>query len=378
MPSSDNPAVTPTLSDGGAQPLLSEQLEELAKQFGNRFLLEPAPDNQLPEHGMPAVDAMRLIGEELVLDGIPMRNLATFVTTWMEPEAQRIIAENLHRNFIDHAEYPQTAEIEQRCIRMLADLFHAPGETTGARTQGSSEAIMLGALSLKWKWRQRREEAGQGHGRARTSSSAATCTSCGRSSAATSTSSRASSRCSGTSTRSAPRTWSRTSTRTRSASPRCWAPRSPATPTTSSGSTISWSRLKDEKGLDVPLHVDGASGGFVWPFLYPDSEWDFRLEQVRSINASGHKFGLVYPGIGWLVFRETQRPGGGPRLLRELPRQDRRDVHAELLDRLGDGAGPVLQLRPLRAARLQLHHGDDAGEHPRCSLSRSPRSGRSS
>ena len=104
---------------------------------------------------------MRLIGEELVLDGIPMRNLATFVTTWMEPEAQRVIAENLHRNFIDHAEYPQTAEIEQRCIRMLADLFHAPGETTGARTQGSSEAIMLGALSLKWKWRARREAAGK-------------------------------------------------------------------------------------------------------------------------------------------------------------------------------------------------------------------------
>ena len=64
-------------------------------------------------------------------------------------------------------------------------------------------------------------------------------------------------------------------------------------------------RLRDEKGLDVPLHVDGASGGFVWPFLYPDSEWDFRLEQVRSINVSGHKYGLVYPGIGWLVFRET-------------------------------------------------------------------------
>ena len=67
-------------------------------------------------------------------------------------------------------------------------------------------------------------------------------------------------------------------------------------------------RLRDERGLDVPLHVDGASGGFVWPFLYPDSEWDFRLEQVRSINVSGHKFGLVYPGIGWLIFRETQRP----------------------------------------------------------------------
>ena len=64
--------------------------------------------------------------------------------------------------------------------------------------------------------------------------------------------------------------------------------------------------LKGDKGLDVPLHVDAASGGFVWPFLYPDSAWDFRLEQVRSINVSGHKFGLVYPGIGWLVFREKR------------------------------------------------------------------------
>ena len=95
-----------------------EGLLALARDYGNRFLLEPAPDHKLPQKGMLARDAMRLIGEELVLDGIPMRNLATFVTTWMEPEAQRVIAENLHRNFIDHAEYPQTAEIEQRCIRM--------------------------------------------------------------------------------------------------------------------------------------------------------------------------------------------------------------------------------------------------------------------
>ena len=141
---------THSQATNGADAALLEQLDALAESYGNRFLHEPAPDNAMPAHGMRSIDAMRLIGEELVLDGIPMRNLATFVTTWMEPEAQRIIAENLHRNFIDHAEYPQTAEIEQRCIRMLADLFHAPGETTGARTQGSSEAIMLGALSLKW------------------------------------------------------------------------------------------------------------------------------------------------------------------------------------------------------------------------------------
>ena len=129
--------------------------------FGNRFATQEVPSREFPEMGMTPVEAMRLVAEDLILEGDPARNLATFVTTWMEPEAQRIIAENLHRNFIDHAEYPRSAEIEQRCIRMLADLFHAPGETTGARTQGSSEAIMLGGLSLKWNWRKRREAAGE-------------------------------------------------------------------------------------------------------------------------------------------------------------------------------------------------------------------------
>ena len=253
---------------------------------------------------MTATDAMRLVAVDLALEGDPARNLATFVTTWMEPEAQRIIAGNLHRNFIDHAEYPRTAEIEQRCIRMLADLFHAPGETTGARTQGSSEAIMLGALSLKWNWRKRREAAGQ---------------------SATSPNlvfggdvhvvwekfcryfdvePRIVPLQKGKYTI-GPDDVRRTSTRTRSAWLPSSGPPSPGTRTTSSGSTTCCCGSRSERGLDVPLHVDAASGGFVWPFLYPDSAWDFRLEQVRSINVSGHKFGLVYPGIGWLIFRET-------------------------------------------------------------------------
>jgi glutamate decarboxylase len=303
MPSSDHPAAASGLSDGGAQPLLSEQIDALAKQYGNRFLLEPAPDHRLPEHGMPAVDAMRLIGEELVLDGIPMRNLATFVTTWMEPEANRVIAENLHRNFIDHAEYPQTAEIEQRCIRMLADLFHAPGETTGARTQGSSEAIMLGALSLKWKWRGRREKAGKDTARPNLIFGGDVhvvwekfC------------------RYFDVEPRIIPLQRDKYTIGPEDVEPHIDENTigvAAVLGTTFTGHTDDivgindlLVRLKNEKGLDVPLHVDGASGGFVWPFLYPDSEWDFRLEQVRSINASGHKFGLVYPGIGWLVFRE--------------------------------------------------------------------------
>jgi glutamate decarboxylase len=282
---------------------VAERLDVLALRYGNRFLREAAPDNQLPQRGMSATDAMRLIAEELILDGIPMRNLATFVTTWMEPEAQRLIAENLHRNFIDHAEYPQTAEIEQRCIRMLAHLFHAPGETTGARTQGSSEAIMLGALSLKWKWRRRREAGGKDTTRPNLVFGGDVHV-----------------------------VWEKFC-RYFDVEPRI-IPLQPDKYTIGPedvephvdentigvaavlGTTFTGHaddvrginellvRLRDERGLDVPLHVDAASGGFVWPFLYPDSEWDFRLEQVRSINVSGHKFGLVYPGIGWLVFRD--------------------------------------------------------------------------
>src|SRR3954462_13095561 len=262
-----------------------------------------APDDAIPEDPMAAVPAMRLVNEELAVEGVPERNLATFVTTAMEPEAQQVIDGNLHRNFIDHAEYPQTFEVQQRCIRMLAELFHAPGETTGTSTQGSSEAIMLGALSLKWKWRQRREAAGK--------------------------------------PTDSPNlvfggdvhvVWEKFC-RYFDVEPRI-VPLQPGKYTIGPediephvdqntigvaagvGTTFTGHaddvvgmndflvELKDKKGLDVPLHIDGASGAFVWPFLYPDSPWDFRLEQVRSINASGHKFGLVYPGIGWLIFRE--------------------------------------------------------------------------
>ena len=104
--------------------------------YGNRFLTETVPSTVFPQAGMRPTDAMRLVAEDLNLEGDPQRNLATFVTTWMEPEAQRIIAENLHRNFIDHAEYPISAEIEQRCVRMLADLFHAPGPRRGVAPRG--------------------------------------------------------------------------------------------------------------------------------------------------------------------------------------------------------------------------------------------------
>jgi glutamate decarboxylase len=274
-----------------------------ATLFGNRFATREVPTRDFPDTGMTASDAMRLVAEDLALEGDPARNLATFVTTWMEPEAQRIIAANLHRNFIDHAEYPRTAEIEQRCIRMLADLFHAPGATTGARTQGSSEAIMLGSLSLKWNWRKRRVAAGESTENPNLVFGGDVhvvwekfC------------------RYFDVEPRIVPLQKGKYTIGPEDVEPHLddntigVAAVLGTTFTGHKDDIVGINdlllRVKAERGLDIPLHVDGASGGFVWPFLYPDSKWDFRLDQVRSINVSGHKFGLVYPGIGWLIFRE--------------------------------------------------------------------------
>ena len=252
---------------------------------------------------MAATDAMRLVDVDLAMEGDPQRNLATFVTTWMEPEAQRIIAENLHRNFIDHAEYPISAEIEQRCVRMLADLFNAPGKTTGCRTQGSSEAIMLGALSLKWKWRERRKAANLSVDRPNLVFGGDVhvvwekfC------------------RYFDVEPRIVPLAEDKYTIGPEDVEPHL--DENTIGVVAVLGTTFTGHKddivginkllrdVRKERDLDIPIHVDGASGAFVWPFLYPDSKWDFRLEQVRSINVSGHKYGLVYPGIGWLVFRE--------------------------------------------------------------------------
>lgn len=279
---------------------LKDQLEVAGP---GSWLTADAPQEAIPEHSMSATAAMRLVTQELAVEGVPERNLATFVTTWMEPEARVVIDENLHRNFIDHAEYPMTAEIEQRCIRMLAELFKAPGETTGARTQGSSEAIMLGALSLKWKWRERREAAGKSTERPNLVFGGDVhvvwekfC------------------RYFDVEPRIVPLRPGRYTIGPEEVEPHLDENTigvAAVVGTTFTGHADDVAginelllRLRDEKGLDIPLHIDGASGAFVWPFLYPDSKWDFRLEQVRSINASGHKFGMVYPGVGWLIFRE--------------------------------------------------------------------------
>lgn len=278
---------------------------DLPPRYGGRFFTEGVPDEEFPKQGMSALDAYQLLEEEMALDGDPARNLATFVTTWMELPAKQVVTENLHRNYIDHAEYPRTAEIEQRCIRMLADLYNAPGPTTGCRTQGSSEAVMLGALAAKWRWRKAREAAGEPGDRPNLVYG-----------------------------NDVHVVWQKFC-RYFDVEPR-EVPLQPGKYTIGPedvephldentigvvavlGTTFTGhaddvvgidkllGEVRDDRGLDVALHIDAASGGFVWPFLHADEKWDFRLESVRSINVSGHKFGMVYPGIGWLIFRSTE------------------------------------------------------------------------
>jgi glutamate decarboxylase len=264
---------------------------------------EPAdiPRHRLPDAELDPRTAYQVVHDELLLDGTSRLNLATFVTTWMEPEAVRLIAETLDKNMIDKDEYPQTAELESRCVSILADLWHAPQvqDAVGCSTTGSSEACMLAGMALLRRWRQR------GHTGTPNLVMGANVQVC----------------------------WDKFC-RYWDVEPRLQDVSAEHTGLTADravgacdentigvvailGSTFdgiyepvaeiadALDGLQAERGVDVPLHVDGASGGFVAPFLDPDLEWDFRLPRVQSINASGHKYGLVYPGVGWIVWRET-------------------------------------------------------------------------
>ena len=266
---------------------------------------ERAPRMTLPDLEMDPDTAFQFVKDELMLDGNARLNLATFVTTWMEPQAERLMALTFDKNMIDKDEYPRTAELEQRCVNMLSRLWNSPDQdqATGTSTTGSSEAAMLGGMALKWRWRERQRKAGKSTDRPNMvmGANVQVC-------------------------------WEKFC--------RYWDIEARLAPMEGDvyhltaaqavalcdentigvvgvlGSTFDGSyepiadicaaldKYQADTGIDVPVHVDGASGGFIAPFLDTELQWDFRLPRVQSINASGHKYGLVYPGVGWIIWRD--------------------------------------------------------------------------
>ena len=262
------------------------------------------PRFRIPDRGMLPDTALQVVRDELILDGNARLNLATFVTTWMEPQAAQLMAECFDKNMIDKDEYPQTAELERRCVNILGDLWHAPAhsEAPGCSTTGSSEACMLGGMALLWRWRARRGVA------------AATAKPNLVMGANVQVCWEKFCRYWQVEPRMVPMTPGRYHLTGPEATARC--DENTIGVVAIMGSTQDGSyepvlqisealdHLQAEKQLDIPIHVDGASGGFVAPFLHPHLSWDFRVPRVQSINASGHKYGLVYPGVGWVVWRE--------------------------------------------------------------------------
>src|SRR3954452_9031680 len=278
--------------------------ESVCPAYAGRLWASPIPKNRIPDGEAAPSSVYRLNNDELLLDGSSRLNMANFVTTWMEPEAERLMAESFDKNMIDKDEYPQTAEIERRCVNIVADLFNAPpgGDAVGVSTVGSSEAVMLAGLAMKWRWRARQAAAGRPTDRPNMVLGS-----------------------------NVQVVWEKFC-RYWDVEPR-YVPVAheryvvdpddvmarvdentigviPILGTTFTGEFEPIREIHDRvvaynatADVDIPIHVDAASGGFVAPVLDPDLEWDFRLPQVQSVNVSGHKYGLTYPGIGFVVWR---------------------------------------------------------------------------
>src|ERR1700710_799332 len=286
----------------------------IAPAYTGRLGTTAVPSLRMPDESMDPQAAYRFIHDELMLDGSSRLNLATFVTTWMDPEAEKLMAETFDKNMIDKDEYPATAAIEQRCVCMVADLFHAeglrdddPATAIGVSTVGSSEAGMLAGLALSWRWRARVGDGKDGWRSRRPNLVMGS---------------------------NVQVVWEKFC-RYFDVEP-VYLPmeegRYVITPdqvlaavnedtigvvailgTTYTGELepiaeicAALDKLAADGGVDVPVHVDAASGGFVVPFLHPEVKWDFRLPRVVSINVSGHKYGLTYPGIGFVVWRSKE------------------------------------------------------------------------
>ncbi|PIA64016.1 hypothetical protein AQUCO_00201364v1, partial [Aquilegia coerulea] len=264
---------------------------------------------KIPATSSPKEAAYQNINDELMLDGNPRLNLASFVTTWMEPECDKLIMESMNKNYVDMDEYPVTTELQNRCVNIIANLFNAPlgdSETAvGVGTVGSSEAIMLAGLAFKRKWQNKRRAEGKpvDNPNIVTGANVQVC-------------------------------WEKFARYFEVELKEVklkegyyvmdpvkaveMVDENTICVVAILGSTLNGEfedvkLLNDllveknkETGWDTPIHVDAAMGGFIAPFIYPELEWDFRLPLVKSINVSGHKYGLVYAGIGWAIWRSKE------------------------------------------------------------------------
>jgi len=284
---------------------LSSQQTDLTPVYARNEMEQPVPKFELADREQAPSTAYNLIHDELMLDGNARLNLATFVTTWMEPEAEKLMAETFDKNMIDKDEYPFTAMIEERCINIVSRLFNAPETGVGASAIGSSEAVMLAGMALKWRWRDRMKAKGQPTDKPNIVMG-----------------------------NNVQVVWEKFA-RYGEVEPRyiemepdqyTITPEGvlnavdentiavvPILGVTYTGAYEPVKEIHDalveynaRTGHDIPMHIDAASGGFVAPFLQPDLQWDFRLPLVKSINVSGHKYGLVYPGVGWAIWRSHE------------------------------------------------------------------------
>lgn len=262
------------------------------------------PKYRFPDKEHDPRHAYSAVHDELMLDGNSRQNLATFCQTWGEPEVHKLMDECMDKNMIDKDEYPQTAEIEARCVHMLADLWNSPraANTIGCSTTGSSEAAMLGGMAMKRSWEAKRKAVGKSLENPNLITGPVQI--CWHKFA----------RYWDIELREVPMEANRQLLTPEEVLKRCDEHTIGVVPTLGVTFTCQYEpvraiadaldRLQQEKGLDIRMHVDGASGGFLAPFCAPDLEWDFRIPRVRSINTSGHKFGLSPLGVGWVIWRE--------------------------------------------------------------------------
>ncbi|KAL0575222.1 glutamate decarboxylase gad1 [Marasmius crinis-equi] len=253
------------------------------------------PKYSIPQTGIPSRSAYQLLHDETALDGNPLLNLASFVHTWMPEEATKLILENINKNQVDLDEYPAATNIHNRCISMLAELWRAPSaeKVIGTSTAGSSEAIMLGGLAMKKRWQEARKAAGKDYYRPNIVF--------------------------GSNAQVALEKFARRASNNYVMDPKDAIPfidENTIGVIVILGSTYTGhfenvqelsdllDQLQKDTGLDIPIHVDGASGAFIAPFAYPSLKWSFDVPRVVSINTSGHKFGLVYAGLGWVLWRD--------------------------------------------------------------------------